>query len=193
MCEIETPRLQLRQFTFDDVDDLYCIYSHPDLIKYLSNDKPFQKEHTRAAINSLVKNWQQYRFGIWAVVYKKHEKLIGHCGLRFLENTREIQLSYLLLPSYWGKGLGTEAASSVLSYAFEVVCLDRIVAIAKPENMASRRVMEKVGMKYQEDAYYYDNHVVYYSISRDAYRYRNRGFKHTTNNGTLVGAREALA
>ncbi len=170
MREIETERLLLRQFTMDDLDDLYFIYSHPDLSKYLSNEQPLRLDQTRAAINSIAECWRQHNFGVWAVVYKKHQKLIGHCGLKFLENTPEVQIGYLLLKDYWRRGLGTEAAAAVLKYGFEVVKLERIVAIAKPENIASRRVMEKVGMKYEKDAYYYDNDVVYYSLSRQAHQ-----------------------
>lgn len=170
MREIETERLLLRQFTMDDLDDLYFIYSHPDLSKYLSNEQPLRLDQTRAAINSIIESWQQHKFGVWAVVYKKERKLIGHCGLKFLENTPEVQIGYLLLKDYWRRGLGTEAAAAVLKYGFEVVKLERIVAIAKPENIASRRVMEKVGMKYEKDAYYYDNDVVYYSLLRQAYQ-----------------------
>lgn len=170
MREIETERLLLRQFTMDDLDDLYFIYSHPDLSKYLSNEQPLRLDQTRAAINSITECWRQHNFGVWAVVYKEDRKLIGHCGLKFLENTPEVQIGYLLLKDYWRRGLGTEAAAAVLKYGFEVVKLERIVAIAKPENIASRRVMEKVGMKYEKDAYYYDNDVVYYSLSRQAYQ-----------------------
>jgi len=170
MREIETERLLLRQFTMDDLDDLYFIYSHPDLSKYLSNEQPLRLDQTRAAINSIIESWQQHKFGVWAVVYKKHRKLIGHCGLKFLENTPEVQIGYLLLKDYWRRGLGTEAAAAVLKYGFDVVKLERIVAIAKPENIASRRVMEKVGMKYEKDAYFYENDVVYYSLSRQGYQ-----------------------
>ncbi len=167
--EIETPRLRLRQFTIDDLDDLHHIYSHPDLSKYMPNEKPLSLEETRAAIKSLTDNWEENHFGVWAVIYKEQEKLIGHCGLKFLENTPEVQIGYLLLKSYWTRGLGTEAASAALKYGFEVVNLQKIVAVAKPENIASRRVLEKVGMKYEKDAYYYENNVVYYSISRETY------------------------
>ncbi len=168
--EIETLRLRLRHFTPDDADELYHIYSYPELFKYMSNEKKLSWEQTVGVINSLTENWQQHQVGVWAVVYKKDRKLIGHCGFKFLENTQEIQIGYLLLPSYWGMGLGTEAASAALKYGFEVAKLERVVAVAKPENIASRRVMEKVGMKYEKDAYYYNNNVVYYSISRKAYR-----------------------
>jgi ribosomal-protein-alanine N-acetyltransferase len=167
---IETNQLRLRHFRPNDADELYRIYSNPDLFKYMSNEKSIGWQETRAVINSLIENWQQYGFGVWAVIYKRNQNLIGHCGLKFLENTSEIQLGYLLLKSYWGRGLGTEAATAALKYGFEVAKLERIVAIAKPENIASRRVMEKVGMKYEKNAYYYDNDVVYYSISRKAYQ-----------------------
>jgi ribosomal-protein-alanine N-acetyltransferase len=73
----------------------------------------------------------------------------------------------LLAKSYWGRGLATEAAEAALRFGFEIAKLERIVAIAKHENIASRRVMEKLGMKYEKDAYYYNNDVVYYSITNE--------------------------
>ncbi len=167
---IETRRLILRHFIPDDADELYRIYSYPELFKYMSNEKPLLWEQTGALISSLTKNWQQHHFGVWAVVHKTSNKLIGHCGFKFLENTQEVQIGYLLLKSYWGRGLGTEAASVAVKYGFEIAKLEKIVAIAKPENIASRRVMEKVGMKYEKDAYHYNNHVVYYSIMQEAYQ-----------------------
>lgn len=170
MCEdIETQRLRLRHFTPNDADELHRIYSNPELFKYMSNEKPLLWEQTRTVINSIIESWQHYNFGVWALVDKRNQKLIGHCGLKYLENTLEVQIGYLLLKSYWGRGLGTEAASAVLKYGFEVANLPQIVAVAKPENIASRRVLEKVGLKYEKDAYFYENNVVYYSISREAY------------------------
>ncbi len=182
MREIETDRLLLKQFTPDDADALYRIYRQPDLFKYMSNEKPLLWKQTEEVINSFRENWQKHNFGVWAVVYKKNQRLIGHCGLKFLENTSEVQVGYLLLKSYWGKGLGTEAASATLKYGFEVVKLERIVAVAKSENIASRRVMEKVGMKYEKDAYHYENDVVYYSISREVYLANAMPSKRTTRN-----------
>lgn len=171
MCdEMETRRLRLRHFTPKDVDELFRIYSDPELFKYMMNEVSQDKfvlwEQTRTIVDTLIENWQKHRFGVWAVVYKKNQKLIGHCGFKFLENTRDVQIGYLLLKSYWGKGLATEAASVALKYGFENTDLERVVAIAKHDNIASRRVMEKLGMKYEKDAYYYNNHVAYYSITR---------------------------
>lgn len=168
MCEeIKTSRLLLRHFTHNDADALYRLYSQPELFKYMSNQKPLLRKETGAFINALALNWKQYHFGVWAVVDKKHKKVIGHCGLKFLEYTEEVQIGYLLAKSYWGRGLATEAAEAALRFGFETAKLERIVAIAKHENIASRRVMEKLGMKYEKDAYYYNNDVVYYSITKE--------------------------
>ena len=178
--EIETPRLQLRQFKPDDAKDLHRIYSHPDSLKYMSNEKPLLWEQTRSVIDAFTEHWKKHNFGVWAIVYKKNQKLIGHCGLKFLANTTEIQIGYLLFKSYWGRGLGTEAASAVLKYGFDIAHLEKIVAIAKPENIASRRVMEKIGMKYEKEAYFYDNDVVYYSLGREAYQLESMRLRFTT-------------
>lgn len=171
--EIETQRLILRHFTPNDADELYRIYSHPELFEYMMNEISTEKlllwKQTKSIINSIIENWQKYPFGVWAAVHKKNQKLIGHCGFKFLDNTREVQIGYLLLKSYWGRGLATEASLAALQYGFEIARLERIVAVAKPENIASRRVMEKVGMKYEKDAYHYNNHVVYYSITRSQF------------------------
>jgi len=148
----------------------------------MSNAKPLLRDQTRLLIYSLIENWQQHRFGVWALTDKKDKKLIGHCGFKFLENTQQIQLGYLLLKSYWGKGLGTESASAALQYGFEVARFERVVAIAKPENVASRRVMEKVGMKYEKNAYYYNNNVVYYCLTLKAYLSNAMYLKSLTKN-----------
>ncbi|MBD0345163.1 MAG: GNAT family N-acetyltransferase, partial [Coleofasciculus sp. Co-bin14] len=126
-------------------------------------------------------NWQKHHFGVWAVVYKCEQKLIGHCGFKFLDNTGEIQIGYLLLQAYWGRGLATEAAEAALHFGFEVARLERIVAIAKPENIASIGVMKKRGMNYEKYAYYYNNKVDYYSIAREDYLSTSRLFNNSKN------------
>lgn len=168
MREIETPRLRLRQFTLNDLDDLSRLYSNPDLMRYIGKGIKTKNE-TETALSSILRHYQ-HGFGMWAVISKDNDKLIGRCGLCFLDNTPEVELGYLLDQPYWRKGLATEASHASLKYGFEVVKLDRIVAIAQPKNLASRRVMEKVGMKYEKAAYFYNKDVVYYAISRDVYQ-----------------------
>ena len=168
MPEIETARLYLRQFTPDDLDDLYRIYSDPEIMKYLTGVR--SREATEIAIHTMLKRWEENNFGMWAVVHKIDRKMIGRCGLGFLDNTPEVELGYVLNKLYWNQGLVTEASLASLNYGFEILQLDRIVAIARPENIASQRVIQKVGMKYEKNAHYYETDVVYYSISRESYQ-----------------------
>jgi ribosomal-protein-alanine N-acetyltransferase len=146
----------------------------------MPNQKPPVWEDIEELINSQKENWRKHNFGVWAVVDKNHQELIGHCGLKFLEYTKEVQIGYLFAKSYWGRGLATEAAEAALKHGFEIAKLDRIVGVSVPENLASRRVMEKVGMQYKRNDYYYNNHVVYYSINSFMYKHRNRAIGRKT-------------
>jgi ribosomal-protein-alanine N-acetyltransferase len=163
MPELETARLRLRCFTLDDFDDLFRLYSDVEVMKYLS---PRSKGQTQVSLIKHIQQWQDHNLGMWAVVHKQSGKLIGRCGLGFLDNTPEVELGYVLDKSYWNLGLGTEASIATLSYGFLTIKLERIVAIANPQNIASRRVIEKLGMKYEKLAHYYGQDVVYYAISQ---------------------------
>ncbi|MEA5564086.1 GNAT family N-acetyltransferase [Anabaena sp. UHCC 0399] len=167
MPEIETTRLILRHFSLDDFDSLFRLYSDAEVMRYLS---PRTKAQTQASLIKHIQHWQEHNLGMWAVVYKDSGKMIGRCGLGFLDTTPEVELGYVLDKSYWNMGLGTEASQATLKYGFLKVKLDRIVAIARPENIASRRVIEKVGMKYQKHAHYYGQDVVYYALSKSEWQ-----------------------
>ena len=166
MPEIETPRLRLRHFTLDDFDDLFRLYSDPQVMQYLS---PRTREQTQASLCKHIQHWQEYNFGMWGVIELESGKMIGRCGLGFLDNTPEVELGYVFDKSYWNMGLATEASQATLKYGFEEVELERIVAIAKPENSASVRVIQKIGMQYEKDAHYYLVDVVYYAIWRSRF------------------------
>lgn len=165
MQEIETARLYLRQFTPNDLDELYRIYSDSEVMKYLSEGVRNRAE-TAADLFGIIADWQKHGFGLWAVVNKQNNQLIGDGGLRFLGKTPEVEVGYVLAKAYWGKGLATEVAAASLKYGFEVLKLDKIVAVADAENSSSRRVMEKVGMKYQHNFDCQGRDRVYYAIAK---------------------------
>jgi len=161
MQEIETARLYLRPFTPNDLDALYRIYSDSEVMKYL-NEGVRNREETAADLFGIIADREKHAFGLWAVVNKQNNQLIGDGGLRFLGKTTEVE-------AYWGKGLASEVAAASLKYGFEVLKLEKIVAVADTENRASRRVMEKMGMKYQHNFEDRARERVYYSISRKIY------------------------
>lgn len=161
---IETARLHLRLFTPGDLEDLYPIFSEPEVVKYMKTGAPVSIEETETALMSIINHWEQHGFGRWAVVLKETGKLIGYGGLRNLYGTPE--LVYLLDKHCWNMGLATELAKACLKWGFEERHFERIIAVTRPDHMASRRVMEKIGMVYETDATYHGTHVVLYSISR---------------------------
>lgn len=166
---IETNRLRLRAFVPDDLEHLYSMLSDPGVMRYLPGGTPRSKEQTEATLKIIINHWEQHGFGWWAVECKANEAMIGWCGLKSIDTTLEAEVLYLLAQPYWGRGLATEAAKASLRYGFQELELDRIIALAHPDNIASRRVMEKMGMHYQRMARYYGLDVVYCAITREAF------------------------
>lgn len=165
---IETPRLILRPFTSDDAEE-YCakIFADPDVMRYLPRRDVPPRTRAENAIRVFNQRWAEHGLGLWAVTDKASGALIGHGGLQDIPETEEVELSYALAKPYWGQGIATEVAEASVKFGFEEIGLERIIALAVPENIASRRVMEHVGMLYEKDARYFDMDVVYYAIERN--------------------------
>jgi len=173
MPEIETDRLHLRMFSPEDLDDLSRIYADADVMRYLSGH-PLTRDESAGWLNYFLQGWEDYGFGWWALVLKESNALIGHCGLQFIHVTPEVEVTYGLEKTFWRKGLASEAARACLIYGFEQLKLDRIYGLAEPNNTASHRVMERVGMRYDKTEYYkddwYEGDIIYYVIGREEHK-----------------------
>jgi ribosomal-protein-alanine N-acetyltransferase len=169
MPEIETARLLLRHFTLDDLDALFRLYSNPEIMRYVGKGAFATIEETKPRLIFMIEHWEKHGFGMWALVHKESGKMIGRCGLQYLDNTPEVELGYLLDKAFWNMGLATEASLESLKFGFLELGLERIVAIARPENIASQRVMQKVGMKSDKIGRFYNTDCVYYAILRGDY------------------------
>ncbi|MBX3086607.1 MAG: GNAT family N-acetyltransferase, partial [Anaerolineae bacterium] len=100
----------------------------------------------------------------WGVVHRADNALMGQCGLNRLPDGA-VEVFYALAKGYWGQGLATEAAHAAVEYGFEVVKLLQIIALAYPDNTASRHVIEKLGMRYQGTTdRYYNIEFAYYTL-----------------------------
>jgi RimJ/RimL family protein N-acetyltransferase len=164
--EIETPRLRLRLFTPEDLDEFFLIRSDPEVMRFITGT-PATREQSEAALTKHLKRWEEHGFGHWAVRFKKNPTLLlGWCGLDFLDTTSEIEVGYGLARNYWGLGIATEAAEASLKFGLEQLQLDRIVGVAYPQNIPSRRVMEKLGMTRVKNGFYYGAEMAYYQILR---------------------------
>ena len=168
---IETPRVYLRQFAEADLTDYArLIFANPNVTRYLPKRDISPEDRAARTISYVNDHWVKYRYGIWAIMAKSNGDFIGHCGLNYLVDTQEVEVDYALAEHYWGQGIATEAAQASLRFGFEDAGLDRIIALAIPENIASRKVMEHIGMAYVKEAHYFGLDVVYYEINGEDYR-----------------------
>ena len=167
---IETERLLLRPFTPADLDALASLNADPDVMRYIADGKPQSRAQTEIRLNEVLDHWQQHGFGLFTAIEKTSGDFVGFCGLKYLNTSSEIEVGYRLAKRFWRRGLATEAARASLRYGFETLGLDRIVAVVQPENAASCRVIEKIGLRYEKDARFYDTDVKYFAITRDQYR-----------------------
>jgi RimJ/RimL family protein N-acetyltransferase len=169
--ELETARLRLRQFRAEDVAALVAIYADPEVTRYLRDGRPFSDEDVRQALGRVEATWRRHGFGTWAVALRGgDDAAIGRCGLTVLPNSGEVEIGYHLGRPWWGAGYATEAASTVLAFAFETLRLDEIVSVTHPENRASQAVMRRLGLTYRDRAVHFGRELVVYAIARDAWR-----------------------
>ncbi len=166
MKHLVTPRLLMRPFAQSDLNDLYSLYSDPQVMKYISGGVPRTFEETRKSLEKMMSRFEESEYGMFALFERKEKRFIGRCGLQPLEESGLIELGYMLLPGAWGKGYATEASMQVLRTAFGEWGLDRIVAIALEENKASTRVMEKIGMVYSGRNRFYNKDVALYALEK---------------------------
>jgi len=169
MHTIETRRIHLRPFTSDDLDEFALMGRDPEVMRYIGTGRPQSREQTTARLNGIIEHQNRHGFGLWAAIDKASGAWMGFCGLQFLDNTSEVEVGYRLAKRFWGMGLASEGAKASLRYGFEELGLEQIVAVVQPENVASQRVLEKIGLRYLKDARFYNTDVNYYALTRDEY------------------------
>jgi RimJ/RimL family protein N-acetyltransferase len=141
---IMTARLRLRQLRRDDLDALAEIYLHPLVMRWIG---PHTRGDVEREIAMQIKHQTSLGLSFWAVEDRHTDRIIGDCGLQPLEHHGpEVELGYDLHPDAWGRGLATEAARAVMRQAFGPLRVDRVVAVVKPDNVASQRVLENAGL-----------------------------------------------
>ena len=166
---IETERLILRPFTLDDLPEMMRLRADADVVRYLGGIEMQTPEFIEKRHKFYMDCRERYGFSMSPAIRKADDAFVGWGGLQPLEETGEIEVGYGFGKPFWGLGYATEVAAAWMRYGFEEAQLARIVAVANPENMASRHVMEKLGMKYEKNAMHYKTDCVFYSIAREEF------------------------
>ena len=148
---LETGRLILRYQQASDVDFLVDLWSDPAVTSYMGG--PRDRDWLRSVFEETARDPYAERYDLWPVVAKRTGKAVGHCGLleKEVEGRREIELTYILASSVWGKGYATEVGQALKRYAFEELGIGRLIALIEPQNVASERVAVKIGMRLEQE------------------------------------------
>ncbi len=149
MAVLETSRLVLRPFREEDVDLLAELMANRDFMRFSLG--PYTREQTQTVLDKIL-SWN--RAGLpsqFAMIMRSNDTLIGYCGFfhQQVDETNEIEIGYRLHPDYWNQGLATEAATAVRDHAFGDLKLPCVISLIHPDNAASRRVAEKIGMRFE--------------------------------------------
>lgn len=148
--ELTTNRLQLRLIALDDLDDIHHLHSLAEIDQYNTLGIPENKAVTEAIVQQWLDQQQAEpaRHFTWKIISKSSQDFVGLTALHLgAERFRLGMVWYKLLPQFWRQGLATEALKAVLKFSFETLRLHRIEAGCATENIASARVLEKVGMQ----------------------------------------------
>jgi ribosomal-protein-alanine N-acetyltransferase len=154
---IETRRLLLEPLDSSRLEDFVALTANPDTMRYWALGGPFIRDTAERNFALALDRIREFDFGRRWVVSKK-----GGAGLGFVDtklfgqscddvSPDEVEIGWMIEPSVWGQGYATEAGAAIRDEAFERLELESIVAVHHPENAASRRVVEKLGMRFERD------------------------------------------
>ncbi len=151
---LRTARLTGHRVTLADLPYMIAMDTDPEVARTLFGIQTLAQSQDRLA--RWVQMWKEHGFGFWIFCNPQGEP-VGHAGL-FPSRTFEgsIEIGYALKPQYWNKGFATEMTAPIVRCAFEVLKLEEIIGVALRDNLASRRVLEKCGLRCERDFTYAD-------------------------------------
>lgn len=143
---LETKRLYLREINQSDFDALCKILQDEDTM--YAYEGAFSDEEVQEWLDRQITRYQKWNFGLWAVILKETNEMIGQCGLTMQpwKDTEVLEIGYLFNRDYWHKGYATEAAKVCKQYAFEVLEAEEVCSIIRDTNIASQNVAVRNGM-----------------------------------------------
>lgn len=144
--KLETHRLILRELTVDDANSFYELNLNPEVIKY-TGDPPFTSVEESKEFLLHYKEYKNHGFGRWAVITKENNQFIGWCGLKY-HNEGYVDLGFRFFQDQWKKGYATESAKACINYAQSTLKLTELIGRVLPSNIASVRVLEKLGFTF---------------------------------------------
>lgn len=145
---METDRLRIREMVQSDLDALCKIMCDEEVMQ-ATYESSFSTEEVQGWLNRQLKRYEAYGFGLWAVVLKETNEMIGQCGLTLQpwRDEQVLEIGYLFQKAYWHKGYASEAAIACKKYAFTHLNVNSVYSIIRNTHLASQNVAVRNGMK----------------------------------------------
>lgn len=142
----ETPRVRLRRLRPSDIDAVAAMVADPEQMRFYPRPKSRDEVREWLAWNRAL--YEEHGFGTWYLESVPDNEFAGYCGIRplILGGQAETELAWHVRKTHWNQGVATEAARASMQLGFDQFGLSRLVAIIHPDNLASRRVAQKLGM-----------------------------------------------
>jgi RimJ/RimL family protein N-acetyltransferase len=159
---LETERLRLRRFRREDVDAVFAIIGDAVAMKYYP--KTFGYKDAEQWVERNFRRYAEHGHGFFAVTLKDADEMIGDCGIihQTIDGKEELEVGYHVRRDQWGHGYATEAAKACMSYGFDALGAEKLISLIRPENVPSRRVAERNGMKIERQIVHWGlPHLVY--------------------------------
>ena len=172
---IETERLILRELRQADLEGMFELDSNPEVHKYLGNKPVKTIEESQTIIDSVFKQYKERGIGRFAAIEKASGNFIGWSGIRLNTEynmngfTKYYDVGYRLIPKYWGKGYASETSFATLHFGFTKLNLETIVGVAETENIASNKVLQKIGLQFKEVFPHEDVKLNWYELKNKNY------------------------
>jgi RimJ/RimL family protein N-acetyltransferase len=166
---IATPRLLLRPWQPDDLAEFTRLLTDPVVTRYIVVSTPFSPQDVAEVHARTLEQWERNGFGPWAAIEKATGRWVGRIGLDELPDwpgPHKVEVGWELHREFWGRGLATEAGMAGVRHGFEAVGPERIISATMATNAASRRVMEKCGLRFQGELPMAGTTVAWYAIDR---------------------------
>lgn len=171
MPVLTTVRLVLRPFTAADLDAAHAMWTAPAMRRYLWDDVVIGRDVAARVLRASSDDFAGRGFGLWRLHERESGELIGFCGCRTAAGP-EPELMYGVVPAWWGQGVAVEAGMAVLDHVFSAPGHSAVIAATDPPNLASLRVMQKLGMTFERRATLNGLDTVFYRLTRVAWRQR---------------------
>ena len=169
MVSLSTPRLNLRPFREEDVEDCTVMCSDPEVMRFLGG-KTWTRLEAWRHIATVLGHWQLRGFGLWALEEAEGGAFVGRVGFIQPDGWPGFELGWTLARPFWGKGYATEAAQRALEYAFTELDREHVISLIHPKNTASLAVAERLGETYEETIEFFDDQISVYGIWRENWK-----------------------